>query len=149
MTHGELLRFLRGQRWAVEASVNGHGQPEAAVIGVAVTEELELVFDTLSDSRKAANLRRTPRISLVLGWDDGQTAQIEGIVDEPAGDELQRLKSIYFQRFPDGHQRAELAGIAYFRVVPLWLRYSDFRATPPTVIVFDAADLHPEQAAPS
>jgi Pyridoxamine 5'-phosphate oxidase len=149
MTRGELLRFLRAQPWAVEASVNRHGQPEAAVLGVAVTEELELVFDTLSDSRKAANLRRTPRIALVMGWDDGQTAQIEGMVDEPAGDELQRLKSIYLQRFPDGHQRAGLAGIAYFRVVPVWIRYSDFRATPPTVIVFDAADLHPEQAAPS
>jgi pyridoxine/pyridoxamine 5'-phosphate oxidase len=95
MTRSELLRFLRAQPWAVEASVNGECKPEAAVIGVAVNEKLELVFDTLSASRKAANLRGNPRIALVIGWDDGQTAQIEGFVDEPTGDKLQKLKDVY------------------------------------------------------
>ena len=141
MTRSELLRFLRAQPWAVEASANAQGNPEAAVIGVAVTEKLELVFDTLTASRKAANLRRNRRIALVMGWDDGQTAQIEGIVDEPTGDELQQLKAVYLQRFPDGHARAALAGIAYFRVSPVWIRFSDFRSTTPKVIVFDAEEL--------
>lgn len=141
MTRGALLAFLRAQPWAVEATINREGQPQAAVIGVAVTETLDLVFDTLSDSRKAANLRRSPRVALVMGWDDGQTAQIEGIVDEPVGDELQQLKDVYCQRFPDGHQRAALEGIAYFRVSPVWIRHSDFRTTPPTVVVFDAEEL--------
>ncbi len=141
MVHSELLRFLRAQPWAVEASVNRQGRPEAAVIGVAVTEKLELVFDTLSDSRKAANLRGHPRIALVMGWDDGQIAQIEGLVDEPAGDELQRLKAADLERFPDGFERAALAGITYFRVSPAWIRYSDFRLTPPTVFVFEADEL--------
>jgi hypothetical protein len=31
--------------------------------------------------------------------------------------------------------------MAYFRVSPVWTRFSDFRATPPTVIVFDAEEL--------
>lgn len=138
MTRGELIQFLRAQPWAVEASVNGRGEPEAAVVGVAITDRLETVFDTLSASRKAANLRANPRIALVIGWDDGQTVQIEGQVDEPGGDELLRLKDLYLQRFPDGHKRAALADVAYFRVSPEWIRYSDFRSTPPTMIVFDA-----------
>lgn len=75
MNRHELLHFLRAQPWAVEASVNGRGEPQAAVIGVAVTDRLELVFDTLATSRKAANLRANPRVALVLGWDEGQTAQ--------------------------------------------------------------------------
>lgn len=45
-----------------------------------------------------------------MGWDDGQTAQIEGIADDPVGQELQQLKDVYLQRFPDGHQRAALEG---------------------------------------
>ncbi len=150
MTRGELLRFLRAQPWAVEACVNPRGQPEAAVIGVAVTDQLELIFDTLSDSRKATNLRVDRRIALVMGWDDGQTAQIEGIVDEPTGDELQRLKAAYLRRFPDGFERAVHADITYFRVLPVWIRYSDFRSTPPTVIVFDAETLRrPLDGAPT
>jgi general stress protein 26 len=148
MTRGELLAFLRAQPWAVEATLDRKGQPQAAVIGVAVTEKLELVFDTHSDSRKAANLRGSPRVALVMGWDDGQTAQIEGIADEPVGDELQQLKDVYLQRFPDGLERAALADVTYFRVAPAWIRYSDFRTTPPTVIVFDAEELQHMRGGP-
>lgn len=141
MSRNELLRFLRAQPWAVEASVDTQGQPQAAVIGVAVTDKLELVFDTLSDSRKAANLRANPRIALVMGWDDGQTVQVEGLAAEPTGDELRQLQDVYLHRFPDGLDSAPLSGITYFRVSPRWIRYSDFRTAPPTVVVFDAADL--------
>lgn len=91
MTRSELLGLLQAQPWAVEASVNEEGKPQAAVIRVAVTEKLELVFDTLSASRKAVNLQENRRIALVMGWDNGQTAQIEGLVDEPSGDELHQL----------------------------------------------------------
>lgn len=40
MTRGELLAFLRAQPWAVEATLDRRGQPQAAMIGVAVTEKL-------------------------------------------------------------------------------------------------------------
>jgi pyridoxine/pyridoxamine 5'-phosphate oxidase len=138
----ELLQFLRAQPWAVEASVGGRGEPQAAVIGVAVTDRLELVFDTLATSRKATNLRANPRIALVLGWDDGQTVQIEGVADEPVGAEVEAAKETYLRRFPDGHERVGLPDITYFRIVPSWIRYSDFRTTPPTIVVFEG-DLEP------
>lgn len=81
-------------------------------------------------------------------WDDGQTAQIEGIADEPVEHELQQLKDVYLQRFPDGHQRAALEGMAYFRVSPVWIRHSDFRTTPPTVVVFNAEELQHARGGP-
>ncbi len=143
MTRTDLLTFLRAQPWAVAASVNPEAEPQAAVIGVAVTDQLELVFDTVGTSRKAANLRTNPRIALVLGWDDGQTVQYEGVADEPTGDELQRLKRLYLQRFPDGREREVLPDIAYFRVSPTWIRYSDFRPTTPTIVVFEGSALLP------
>ncbi|MGE0310813.1 MAG: pyridoxamine 5'-phosphate oxidase family protein [Lautropia sp.] len=143
MPRSELLRFLRAQPWAVEASVDPQGQPQAAAIGVAITDRFELVFDTLSGSRKAANFRANARVALVVGWDDGQTVQLEGRVDEPVGADLRRLRDAYLERFPDGHERAALPDIVYFRVSPEWIRYSDFRTSPPTVAVFDAAALRP------
>lgn len=146
MTRGELLQFLRGQPWAVQASVGPQGQPQAAVIGVAVTDRFELVFDTLGASRKAANLRAHPRIALVIGWDEGQTVQVEGVADEPTGDLLRHLRDAYLRRFPDGHDRAAHPDITYFRVMPEWVRYSDFRTTPPTVAEFHAAELGPSAA---
>ena len=133
MKRPELVEFLRAQKWAVETSVTTAGAPQAAVVGVAVSDELELVFDTLGDTRKGANLRADPRIALVMGWDDGKTAQIEGVADEPQGDELARIKKVYLTKFPDGVEREAWPLITYFRVRPTWIRFSDFTTTPPTI----------------
>ena len=105
MTRAELLRFIAGHKWAVQASVAANGAPQAAVIGFAVTNDLELVFDTLETSRKAPNLRRDGRIALVIGWDDAQTVQCEGVADEPAGAALEPYRRCYMERFPDSLAR--------------------------------------------
>ena len=128
MNRRELLAFLRGHRLCVEASVSPEGHPQAAVVGYGVSDELELVFDTLESTRKLRNLRRDPRVALVVGWDEEQTAQIEGLADEPGGEELARLKEAYFAAFPDGVDRESWPGITYVRVRPVWVRYSDFRS---------------------
>src|SRR5687768_17324726 len=101
MTRDQLVSFIRKHRWGVEASVAAGGHPQAAVVGVAVTDALELVFDTLDSTRKCANLRRDPRVAFVIGWDEACTVQYEGIADEPTGPELARLQEIYFAHFPD------------------------------------------------
>jgi general stress protein 26 len=122
-----MLQFLRRHRYAVQASTAADGAPQAAVVGIAVTDQLEVVFDTLGTSRKAKNLRREPRVALVVGWDEEQTLQLEGIADEPTGDELQRLKRVYLAVFPDGTEREQWPDITYVRIRITWARYSDFR----------------------
>jgi pyridoxine/pyridoxamine 5'-phosphate oxidase len=134
MNQRDLIDFVRRQPWAVEASVSQSGWPQAAVIGVVASDEAELFFDTLETSRKCKNLRADPRIAFVIGWDDAQTIQLEGIADEPGGAELARLKALYFARFPDGVERAAASSVAYFRVRPSWARYSDFRGKEPVVV---------------
>ncbi|MFB7372100.1 pyridoxamine 5'-phosphate oxidase family protein [Streptomyces sp. NPDC056222] len=132
MNHDELLRFLRGHRLAVEASVTADGAPQAAVVGYAVTDDLEIVFDTVETTRKYGNLVADPRIALVIGWDE-ITAQIEGVADIPQGRELERLREVYFTAYPDGRDRLAWPGITHVRVRPRWVRYSDFTAEPPRV----------------
>jgi PPOX class probable F420-dependent enzyme len=139
MTQAELTAFLRRHRWAVQASVAEDGTPQAAVVGVAVSDDLELVFDTIETTRKCTNLRRDPRIALVVGWDEEQTVQLEGIADEPKGAELERLLAVYFAHFPDGPARMAWPGITYFRVRPRWIRYSDFRGPEPRIEVLRLA----------
>jgi general stress protein 26 len=128
MDRAALLAFLRGHRLCVQASVSPTGAPQAAVVGYGVSDDLEIVFDVLETTRKVTNLRREPRIALVIGWDEEQTVQLEGIADEPAGAELARLKEVYFAAWPDGRGRERWRGITYVRVRPTWARYSDFRA---------------------
>ncbi len=134
MTPAELLTFVRRSKLAVVSTTSAAGAPQAAVVGIAVTDALEIVFDTLETSRKAVNLRRDARIALVIGWDEEQTVQCEGIADEPAGAELERIKAVYIASFPDGVARQAWPGLTYFRVRLSWARYSDFR-TPDALIV--------------
>ena len=134
-----LLTFLRKHRLCVQASVAELGGPQAAVVGYAVSDRLELIFDTLSSTRKAQNLRRDPRVALVI-WDGEQTLQLEGLADEPTGEDLLRLKPVYLASFPDGIERAQWPGITYVRVRPHWARFSDFGANG-SVEEFDAAAL--------
>jgi hypothetical protein len=56
--------------------------------------------------------------------------QYEGVADVPSGTELERLKQVYFEAFPDGPSRLSWPGITYIRVKPMWIRYSDFRSEP-------------------
>lgn len=136
MDRETLLSFLRSQRWAVEASSSLAGEPQAAIIGVAVTDDLELLFDTLASSRKAANLRANPRIALVVGgWNDAdpRTIQYQGTADFSAGAELARVKQVYFATFADGPTRQSWPGITYGRVKPQWVRCSDFSVEPAAV----------------
>ena len=133
MTRAELLQFLRRYKLAVQASTSSSGAPQAAVIGFAVGDALELVFDTLTSTRKYQNLRQDPRIALVIGWDDAITAQIEGIADFPEGPELERLQQVYFGPYPDGRDRLAWPGITHVRVRPTWVRLSDFTTDPPRI----------------
>lgn len=132
----EFLAFLQSHRWAIEATSSLDGAPQAAIIGFAVTERLELVFDTLASTRKAANLRANPRMAFVIGgWNDTEprTLQYEGRADFPQGEELEQIKQAYFKAFPDGPTRLSWPGITYVRVKPHWLRYSDFSVEPPFI----------------
>lgn|SRR5665213_3284333 len=128
VTRDQLLRFLQAQRLAIVASISPAGDPQSAVVGIAVTDRLEIVFDTLSSTRKCENLRRLPKISVVTGWDQDITVQYEGLADEPSGQELERLRTCYFGVYPDGVERQGWEGITYFCIRPTWIRYSDFNA---------------------
>lgn len=135
---------MREHSLGVEASVSAEGAPQSALIGFVVTDDFELVFDTAASSRKVANLRREPRIAFVIGATtvrDERTVQYEGIADEPTGEELERLKELYFESFPDGRQRAAGPGITYIRARPTWIRYADFNQDPPETVEFDRARL--------
>lgn len=144
MTRTELLEFMRAQTNAVQASVSPMGTAQAAVIGIAVTDSFEIVFDTVDTTRKVKNLLLNPSIAFVLGgWTPGdeRTVQYEGVVDKPRGAELERLKSIYYAKFPTGRARLSWPGITYLRARPTWIRYRDFNQTPPTVMELDAEQI--------
>jgi general stress protein 26 len=146
MTRDALLQFMQSEKYAVQASVSPNGVPQAAVVGIAVSDRFELVFDTLASSRKAPNLRANPAVAFVIGGTrdaDERTVQYEGTADEPSGGELERLLALYYARFPEGPERRSWPGLIYVRVKPTWIRYSNFNADPPEIVEFDPRTWNP------
>ena len=129
-----LHSFLAGFRYGVLSSVSSAGTPQSALVGIATTPELEIVFDTVKSSRKYSSLIARPACSFVVGgWESEQTVQFEGLAIEPTGDELRRYQQAYFAAWPDGPERLSWPGIAYFVVRPRWIRFSDFYQNPPLI----------------
>jgi pyridoxine/pyridoxamine 5'-phosphate oxidase len=144
MTRAELLTFMRTHVNAVQATALPDGSPQAAVVGIAVSDLFEVVFDSLDTTRKAKNLALNPKIALVIGgWTSGdeRTVQYEGVVDRPTGAEREALKAIYYARFPDGPSRLAWPGLIYLRARPTWIRYTDFGKNPVERIELDAEQL--------
>ncbi len=125
-----LHAFMARQRLGVVSSIGPDGRPQAALVGIAVTPQLEVVFDTVDTSRKYANLTVRPACAVVLGWASEQTVQLEGEAEVLGGAELERYHQAYFEAWPDGRARLGWPGIAYFVVRPRWIRYSDYDLFP-------------------
>jgi hypothetical protein len=109
-------------------------------VGIAVGDDLELVFDTLSTTRKAENLRHNPSISFVIGGltpEDERSLQYDGSADFPEGAELDRVRELYFSTWPDGRDRLKWPGLVHVRVRPKWMRFSDYNQDPPFIVELD------------
>ena len=126
----EVFDIIRRKRLAVVSTVHDSGAPEAALVGFALTDHNEIVFDTLGSSRKAVNIVRRPAAALVIGWENDISVQIEGVARRPQGDDLAYAKAAYFREWPDGRGRENWPDIAYIVVKPRWMRYANYAGAP-------------------
>ncbi len=136
MTHAELHRFIAQCKLGVLSTLAETSTPQSALVGIAVTPNLEIIFDTVKSSRKYTNLIARNRCSFVIGWAGEQTVQYEGSATELQGRELKRCLPTYFQAWPECQTHLAWPGIVYFVVRPRWIRYSDFDQSPPLIQEF-------------
>jgi Pyridoxamine 5'-phosphate oxidase len=73
VTHADLLHFIARSKLGVLSSIGeASGTPQSALVGFAVTENLEIVFDTVKSSRKYGNLIARPAAP---SFSDGQESR--------------------------------------------------------------------------
>ncbi len=127
MTKEFIYNFIIQYNLAVISTSTYDHHTEAALVGFAISSDLEIVFDTVKTSRKYKNLLQNPYVAVVIGWDNETTVQYEGLATELTGEDAERLKEIYFEVYKDGRKRAETwPHIVHFKITPTWLRYSNF-----------------------
>lgn len=131
-SEADLLAYLRSTKLATVSSIGMNGGPQAALVGIGVTDDLRIIFDTMRTSRKHENLLRDPRIAVVVGGPGEQTLQYEGIAYEVpvAGAEGQELREAYYLSWPSGRERATWPDLVYWCIQPKWARYSDYSKGP-------------------
>jgi pyridoxamine 5'-phosphate oxidase-like protein len=108
MTNEDLFGFIKEQWFAVLSTVNENNSPEAALVGIAVTPDLEIVFDTLKTSRKYANLRANAAAAFVVGCTGDKTLQYEGTASEPTARNWRAVRKCILRSFQTA--RAEKPG---------------------------------------
>jgi pyridoxine/pyridoxamine 5'-phosphate oxidase len=128
----KLVDFIAACDLGVVSYLSPEGTPQSAVVGIAVTPDVEIVFDTVSSSRKYDCLKARAECSVVV-WRGEVTLQYEGIAEDTTDD---RYKEAYFRKMPDGRDRLSWPGITYFVVRPKWIRYSDYDARPAVIEEF-------------
>lgn len=127
MTKKEIFDFIKQYQLAVVATTDVNNKPQAAVVGFAINENLEIIFDTLTSTRKYQNIKHNEKVALVIGWDNEVTIQYEGIATKITDSKDDGLIELYFQSFPNGRERTiSLPGLVHIKVTPTWIRYSDF-----------------------
>jgi general stress protein 26 len=130
--YADLLTYLRSHTLAVVATNGPHNEPQAALVGVACTDTFEIVFDTLSTTRKHRNLQRDDRIAIAFNGPDEKTVQLEGLAIAVSlkTPEDATYREAYYRSWPCGRDRLDWPDLGYWRVVPVWARYSDFARGP-------------------
>lgn len=132
----KILDFLKNHNLTVLSYTNEKGVPQSAAVEYMVTDKLEILFNTFSDKRKYKNILERPAVSFVVGWnwDENITIQYEGVASELSSFELLKYSKIYFDNLPSAKQFAEafkhLGRLAFFKVDPKWIRFSDFNKEP-------------------
>lgn len=129
------ISILRNSRTMTIATNRPDGWPQATAVGFA-NEDLTLYFLCGSESQKAANLARDPRVSLTV-YEDAQVMQITGlsmaaraerVLDPKEG---QRIIGLLLARYapeeaPSGFAAPAPSDIALFRLTPTVISVLDY-----------------------
>lgn len=126
-----LFDFIKKHKLGVVASVSGDCLPQAAVVGIAVTEDLELVCSSFITSRKYKNLKTNPNVAVVIGWEQDRTVQYEGVAEELDVDEGENdpLRTILAD-IPSIAKYIPREHKVFYKIKPKWIRFSDLSVEP-------------------
>ena len=136
-TKEDIYEFMDKSVLGVISTIKEDGTPESAVVGFGQTKDLVIIFGTDNTSRKYANIKRTPNVSDVIGWENGETLQYEGTARELKDSEIDLVKESYWKKNPKAEKHQLIPSERYFLVEPLWIRHTDLKMQPWDITVLN------------
>lgn len=129
MSEGEVREFLRGSHTGILSTLRGDGRPVAVPMWF-VLDRGEVVVRTLAGSRKAANLRRDPRVAFLVeagrAWAELRAVLIQGTAEAEAGAAaIARIEAAFAAKYdgflmleeaPEASRRHYSAGRVHVRI---------------------------------
>ena len=128
-----ILKFFRRCKLGVVSTVfPGSLMPESAVVSISETDNLDIVFGSFKAERKNHNILANPQVSFVVGWDYEEkiTVQVEARVQLLVGKEREALSDEHCKKHPGSLKYKDDPRQEYFKIVPHWIRYSNFACDP-------------------
>ncbi len=113
----QVLDILAKYPLCVVATVNAKSMPEAAIVGLRASAELEILFGTSRKTRKYANLQRNPRVAITVG-DFEAEVQYEGLAQQIDLQDAERQ----FGTTPGMEKYRNSPDQTWWKVTPGWLR---------------------------
>jgi len=134
----KILQFLQTQKLAVIATnPSATSSPESALVAFAEDSELNIYFQTGADTRKAIAITANPCVSFVVGLTikDLKTIQYEGKACQLTDvAEVQSCKRLFERKkSPTTRTFLDRPGIKFYKVIPVWVGYSDYTKSVPEV----------------
>ena len=137
MNREEVLSFIKTKKHAVISTSGRDNHPEAALIGFGETDNFELIFGTYKTSRKYKNLKENSKVAFVIGWDEDYiTVQYEGMASELESSEVEKYVALYHKKVPGAVMYKSHPEQTYWKVKPIWVRYSDLSRNEEKVFEF-------------
>lgn len=133
--HQIILEFMKEHLICVVSTLNADSTIESAAVAFTELDDLQIAIQTPNTTRKYANLKQNPTISLVIGWnpENMKTIQYQGEAHEATESEKEIIQIRQIQKNPASKKYAYLPDNKYFLIKPNWIRYSDLSKNPQEV----------------
>jgi uncharacterized protein YhbP (UPF0306 family) len=133
-TKTRIKQFLAAHTTLTLATVTEAGQPQAAPLFFAETEDLSLIFISEQKVRHSQNVAGDGRVAAAIyadgqQWQSIQGLQLEGACAALSGKAAQTARTVYLAKYPFIAKNKFLAGmldkVTFYKISPAWMRLVD------------------------
>ncbi len=127
--------FLAKNQLCVISTIDAEGFPNSAAMSFSESDDLEIIFFTLDDTKKFKNIQNNQKVAVTVGWsfEDFITAQYQGIASQVNINDSLEYVTRHLEKNPFSKNFINNPSEAMFIIKPTYIKYSNLKADPKEV----------------